>query len=375
MSRVRVISVFNNKGGVGKTTLTFHLAHALSALGKRVLLVDLDPQCNLTMHGLSVQRIEEIWKAEDSYIDGAGFETSRSAVPPSIFEALNEDARTIHYILKPTEEGTGELPGLPPPVPLATNLDLIPGRLTLHQYEEKISSRWSDVYQGDPLAIRTMTRIRRVIEEYARTRSYDIVIVDTSPSLGALNKIAISTVDGFLVPCLPDVFSLYGVRNIGNSLSLWKTQFDTVYKLLSDAKRRAFPQEFVRFLGFTIYNAKKYTGSTEWDLAQAHYSYAQQIPATVQNHIPADIRGHLKDSILQVPIGAQAVMHTHNTLPAMAQKYRMPIWEVPSNATLESSDKSTVMGNRKMYEATKAAYAEFAKDVLSRIDLAMEPSS
>jgi cellulose biosynthesis protein BcsQ len=50
---MKIISVFNNKGGVGKTTLTFHLAHALADLGKRVLLIDLDTQCNLSMllHG------------------------------------------------------------------------------------------------------------------------------------------------------------------------------------------------------------------------------------------------------------------------------------------------------------------------------------
>src|SRR5712671_22277 len=45
---MKIISVFNNKGGVGKTTLTFHLAHALGEIGYRVLLMDLDPQCNLT---------------------------------------------------------------------------------------------------------------------------------------------------------------------------------------------------------------------------------------------------------------------------------------------------------------------------------------
>ena len=52
---VRLISVFNNKGGVGKTTLSFHLAHALAELGHRVLMVDLDPQCNLTINCMDVE--------------------------------------------------------------------------------------------------------------------------------------------------------------------------------------------------------------------------------------------------------------------------------------------------------------------------------
>ncbi|WP_226941362.1 ParA family protein [Janthinobacterium violaceinigrum] len=46
---MKILSVFNNKGGVGKTTLTYHLAHSLSELGNKVLIIDADPQCNLKL--------------------------------------------------------------------------------------------------------------------------------------------------------------------------------------------------------------------------------------------------------------------------------------------------------------------------------------
>jgi hypothetical protein len=59
-------------------------------------------------------------------------------------------------------------------------------------------------------------------------------------------------------------------------------------------------------------------------------------------------------------------MHTHNTMPAMAQKYHCPMWRVPS-AALESEDTSTVSGNRGPYEATQDRYHAFAKDLLSRL--------
>lgn len=69
------------------------------------------------------------------------------------------------------------------------------------------------------------------------------------------------------------MFSLYGIRNIGNALkSVWRKQFDTIYHLLSDEKRALFPENFVRLLGFTIYNAKRYSGVTVWDLAFKQYS-------------------------------------------------------------------------------------------------------
>ena len=63
---MKIISVFNNKGGVGKTTLTFHLAHALAELGKKVLIIDADPQCNLTIYSLDQEYIHQLWAAEDS---------------------------------------------------------------------------------------------------------------------------------------------------------------------------------------------------------------------------------------------------------------------------------------------------------------------
>ena len=52
---MKLLTIFNNKGGVGKTTLLYHLACALTELGKKVLLIDLDSQCNLTLYGIDVE--------------------------------------------------------------------------------------------------------------------------------------------------------------------------------------------------------------------------------------------------------------------------------------------------------------------------------
>jgi hypothetical protein len=283
------------------------------------------------------------------------------------FRKILSSTRSIHFLLKPTEDGTDEIPSLPPPRPLATNLDILPGRLTMHLYEDRIAGRWSDVYQGDPYAIRVVTRIRQLAIAYAEQHGYEFVIIDTSPSLGALNRVVISTTDGFVIPCMPDMFSLYGVRNIGSALTNWKKQFDIIYRLLSQEKRKSFPDNFVRLLGFTIYNAKRYTGGLNtWALAAGHYNYAKQIPGAISTFIAANIREHLSDEILASPIGGVATMHTHNTLPGMAQKYHKPMWVVPS-LTLEPSDVNTVQGNRATYEATQGAYMAFATDLLNRL--------
>lgn len=365
---MKILTVFNNKGGVGKTTLTYHMAHALAEIGQKVLMIDLDPQCNLTVYSLDEDVIGDIWIPEDPFIED--FKAAREKIEDSVFQKLTANPRSIHFSLKPIEDGTGELKSLPPPVNLKGNLDIIPGRLTLHTFESKVAERFSSVYSGDPLAIRTATSVRAMAEEYARIYLYDIVIIDTSPSLGALNRNILSQADAFIIPGNPDLFSVYGIRNIGAALSLWKRQYESIFALLSDAKRHSFSSKFVQFLGFTLYNAKRLQGSkttNEMGIAQAHYNYARQIPDIVFSAIPSGQMANIAEDRLRKSIGDGSVIHGHNTLPSMAQKYHLPMWSLPSSELLEPEDASTIRGNRKIYEATQAAYAKFANDVVDRL--------
>lgn len=362
---MKIISIFNNKGGVGKSTLAFHLSHILAEMNYKVLMIDLDPQCNLTICGMDEDYLHQIWEVEDPFIDD--FDGAVKKQSDNLLNKITEEARTIHFLLKPTEDGISDYSTITPPIHIKENLDMIPGRLTVQQFENKISERWSGAYMGDPLSIRTLTKIRSLAEDYNKNFHYDFTIIDTSPSLGALNKLIISTADGFFIPALPDMFSLYGIRNIGNSLKIWKKEFNTIYSLISDDKREKFPREFVRFLGYTIYNAKKYANQTEWDLAQAHYNYAMQIPSTIESFISQDVRKHLTHEMVRNPIGGMAVMHTHNTLPSMAQKYKCPMWDVPRLQHLDRIDAGTIHGNSQKYLSTKKYYIEFAKSFLERV--------
>ena len=365
---MKIISLFNNKGGVGKTTLAYHLSCALAASDKKVLMIDLDPQCNLTICACDIEDLHRIWESEDAFID-EGFEATRDKMSAAEYKELNEHPHTIHYLLKRTEDGTADLEKLPPPINLATNLDLLPGRLTLHMYENKISERWNSAYTGDPLAIKTITKIRKIAIDYANQYNYDYVIVDTSLSLGTLNKVIISTVDGFIIPCFPDMFSLYGIRNIGRSLEAWKKELDIIYSLISDDKRKNFPSNFVQFLGYTIYNAKKYDGSkNKYALASAHYRYVEQIPTTIETFIPKSICAHVPFDTLKEPIGGTSIMYSHNTFPSMAQKYHHPMWELPTCTDLEQPEKATITGgSRQIYFNTKDSYITFSKDLITRI--------
>lgn len=366
---MKILSVFNNKGGVGKTTLTYHLANSLSESGSKVLLVDADPQCNLTIYSIDVEKIHEIWESEDNCIE-VGVEEYKKTVSKESYQELLKSSRSLHFLLLPTIDGTGEYEQVPPPVKLTNNLSILPGRLSLHEFEEKVSSRWSDAYRGDALAIRTLTRIRSICGEYGKKYNYDYVIVDTSPSLGALNKTIISTVDGFFVPAAPDMFSLYGIRNIGSSLRKWHEEFDIIYKLISSDKRKLFPKNFVQFLGYTIYNARKYTKpGAKWNLAQAHLKYALAIPDIIHKYIGLDLRKNISDELLAEPIGGESVMHSHNTFPILAQHYRVPMWKIPNLSKIDKEHQNTINGQKSEILATKIKYQEFAQSLIERIEL------
>lgn len=364
---MKIISVFNNKGGVGKSTLCFHLAHALSTLGKRVLLVDTDPQCNLSLYGLTPKQLDNLWEKETDYIDISGFEQAKKK--DQKYESLINEPRTIHFLLKPTEDGTGDIDKMPPLLEIGKSVYLLPGRLSLHTYEEAAASRWSDAFIGNPLALKTITKIRDIANLYSQQYSFDYVIMDTSPSIGILNKIILSNSDALIIPCNADMFSLYGIRNIGSALKMWKQQFEVLKSVLSEEKRNLLSGRFIQFIGYTLYNCKKVTKDppyNEYDIAQSHYHYAKQIPDTIQQYIPNDLRSTLGDKAKDL-VGAKSIIHTHNTLPGMSQKYKKPMWELPS-LSLEAED-STVKGNRQAYEATLGAYQQFANDFIERLKL------
>jgi cellulose biosynthesis protein BcsQ len=374
---MKIISVFNNKGGVGKSTLTYHLGNSLAELGHRVLMVDLDPQCNLTICAMMEETLHQIWEEEDSFIDD--YERALGLNP----EIMNTP-RSIHFILKPAEDGISEPQNIPPPYSIGNNIDLLPGRLSLHKYENKIAERWSGVYQGDNLSIRTVTNIRSICQRYAELHNYEYVLIDTSPSLGILNKVIMSTVDGFFIPAQPDMFSLYGIRNIGNALQLWQREFNSIYSLLSDDRRSKFPTHFVQFLGYTIYNAKKYTRDNEpfndYNLAQAHYQYVTQIPETIINYIQESNRTRVPAELISRPIGGSSIIHSHNTFPAMAQALKCPMWKVPEvYAGLENTNLDYLLflmqngfeynrGNNGRLREIGENYRTFTNDLIDRIN-------
>ena len=193
---MKTIAFFNNKGGVGKTTLVYHVAWMCAELGKRVLAVDLDPQANLTTMFLEEERLEELWPD------------------------YGENQSILSCIL-PIMEGLGDIADAPLRE-IRHGIHLLPGDLGLSRFEDRLSLNWPGCLDGDISAFRAITAFYRIIHRAAEVVNADIVLMDVGPNLGAINRASLIAADHVVMPLAPGLFSLQGLRNLGPTLHVWR---------------------------------------------------------------------------------------------------------------------------------------------------------
>lgn len=196
---MKSIAVFNNKGGVGKTSLVYHLAWMYANLDYNVVVADLDPQANLTGMFLEDDELEKLWA--DDRTDG-----------------------TIHAALRPLLEGTGDVakPKVARPAP---GIALIAGDMLLSGAEDELGSNWPACLDNKPRAFRVLSAIWRVLHMAVEESDADLVLVDVGPNIGALNRAALVASDHVVVPLAPDLYSLQGLRNLGPTLRRWRQEW------------------------------------------------------------------------------------------------------------------------------------------------------
>lgn len=192
---MKTIALFNNKGGVGKTSLVYHLAWMFADRGRRVLVADLDPQANLSTMFLSEQRLETFWPEGDS---------------PS----------TVLAAIRPLLEGAGGIE--PASVEDLDNIGLLVGDLALSTFEDELSQQWPRCLDGQKRAFRVIGAFADVVSSAARAHEADLALLDVGPNLGAINRAALIAADQVVVPLAPDLFSLKGLQNLGPTLRAWR---------------------------------------------------------------------------------------------------------------------------------------------------------
>lgn len=196
---MKTIAFFNNKGGVGKTSLVYHLAYMYADLGLSVVAADLDPQANLTSMFVDEDRLEHIWPD-----DGP--------------------ALTVYDAMRPLLEGTGDIQTAHLE-DVEDGIALLVGDLALSSSEDELNSQWPDCMDGKPRAFRVLSAFWRLMERAALDREAALVLIDVGPNLGAINRAALIAAEHVVVPLAPDLFSLQGLKNLGPTMRRWRTEW------------------------------------------------------------------------------------------------------------------------------------------------------
>ena len=195
-----IIAMFNNKGGVGKTSLAYHLACMFGELDLRVVVADLDPQSNLTAMFLEEDQLEELWPEGDH-------------------------PQTVYGAIQPLMLGTGDVVSPCPTVQADENVRLVVGDLLLGGFEDELSQVWPDCLDGKPRAFRVVSAFYRLVRSAVEAYDADVAIIDVGPNLGAINRAALVAASHVVVPVAPDLFSLQGLRNLGPTLRRWRREW------------------------------------------------------------------------------------------------------------------------------------------------------
>ncbi|MGY4355388.1 chromosome partitioning protein [Bradyrhizobium sp. i1.3.1] len=256
----KVISIFNNKGGVGKTTYMYHVAHLLARRKLSVLMVDCDSQCNLTAYSLQDTDIKKAW---------------------------SEEGNSIYRNIEPVYRTIGDIRSRAPfKLNCEGDLYLIPGDVRLSDFEDLLGDTWSSAKGGAEPALRAQSAIHRYIEWVAARFKVDLVLVDLGPNLGALNRAVLAVSDYFITPVAPDLFSIQGTENLGNKLVTWRKEWDQCNAAWS-GKDLSIPKGRPTYLGYVIQmhnlrgNAEGMTAG--WNI------YGQELEAAVQTNIVAKL--------------------------------------------------------------------------------------
>lgn len=298
---VPVITFFNNKGGVGKTSLVYHVASMLGRLGHTVVAADLDPQANLTSAFLDEDTLDSLWPAASG--------SSPVGSNHTIFDSL-----------RPLIRGVGDITA-PHLVDVDESLSLIPGDISLSSFEDDLSSEWSGCLDGRERSFRIISAFWRLLQEAGRMRSADLIVVDVGPNLGAINRSALVATDHVIIPLAPDLFSVQGLQNLGPTLRRWREEWQA-RRSKSSAADLELPAGEMRPRGYLLLQHGIRLGRP----VRAYERWMDRIPGVYRDAV-LGIDTSSIPPIAQDPYCLGQLKHYRSLMP-LSQEARKPVFDL-----------------------------------------------
>jgi len=288
------ITFFNNKGGVGKTTMVYHVSWMLAELGKRVIAIDLDPQSNLTSMFLEHERLEDIVERDSEEL-------------------------TILDAIVPVTEGDGYSEVHIEPI--SDKIGLVVGDLALSTFEDRLSDAWLKCLNGDIYSFRITSVFNTIIHDVRQRWDADVVLVDIGPNLGAINRAVIISSDHIIIPVASDLFSLQGMKNLGSTLSVWRTDWGHRVAKNPRPENITIPNAEMQPSGYLVmqYSAK------EKRPVKSYLKWANRIPQVYREYVLKATSDSVDLRVENDPYCIGLLKHYHSLAP-MAMEARKPIF-------------------------------------------------
>jgi len=290
---VKSLVLFNNKGGVGKTTLLFNIAHMMARKGLRAVILDYDPQCNVSAIALGEEQLFEVWEEE-------------------------QPGTTVARCIDLVRRGKSDIEQ-PRLVEIGDGLWILPGDLALGRFEQVLAEGWGQVHQSDnERAVHITTALQRLSLAAGQQVHAEVALIDVGPTLGALNRAALLAADALLVPVAPDLFSIQGLKNVGPTIREWRSDWRrALERLESPPETREFQP-----IGYIV---QQHLARVDRPV-RGYERWAGQIPAVFHEHVLAekkDFPRRMEDD----PCCIAMLKHFASLVPT-AQLARKPIFDL-----------------------------------------------
>ena len=233
----KIVVLFNHKGGVGKTTTTFNLGWSLAELGFKTLIVDADPQCNLTAYCLGLDSQKKI----DLFYEKKDNDNVFNAIKPTIMQGKSFNS------VEPTDTQH-------------KNLKLAAGNILMSEMDIFCAMGMvsDNVYQAPNM--KYVGLFNTMVRETARKKDFDIVLIDMSPSSGAFNRSILMGSDYFIIPTYPDFFCYQAIEYLSTQLQKWQESFK---RFRNQEIINCLPKKLPKMLGIISQRYRPYKNESQ----------------------------------------------------------------------------------------------------------------
>ena len=311
-SKTKRIALYNHKGGVGKTTLTAGIAASLGKLGKKVLLVDSDPQANLTANFIDDNSLDDLLDNSDT-----------------------AKGRTIWTALRPVIEGEGQIREIKPYETTAENVWLVPGDIRMAEYEEVLADYWGQCFQRKVIGYKVTCALGEFVEKMCAKSNFDYVFFDTGPNVGPLNRVVLLDCDYFIVPVACDLFSKRALKTLGNKMKQWVMDWEQILELAP--KNLYLVPGRPKLLGYIPQRFKMYRGQ----ITSKHIQNISKIEKSLYDDVIVVLREAGNDLAKKTSSGNKlGEVKDYSTLVAASQESGLPISIIDNSPHSEQASKA-----------------------------------